>query len=166
MNLFQLFKASLHSPKKIAAFRLIPIGKVMQYVFIYIFLLTIIAFIQFVNGLSIQQANMEDFLDYFHDIQWLLYPFSFIFLFVLNTLFTFVRISIIAYIGVILLTLFKRKGEYRHMWRSVLFASTISMLISLVVSFLNCSSVYIQLVNYLLTFIYLFLACKYYPIKR
>ena len=70
MNLFQLFKASLHSPKKIATFRLIPIGKVMQYIFIYIFLLTTIAFVQFINGISIQQSNMEGLLEYFQDIQW------------------------------------------------------------------------------------------------
>ncbi|ALC84958.1 4-hydroxy-3-methylbut-2-en-1-yl diphosphate synthase [Bacillus sp. FJAT-22090] len=166
MNLLQLFKASLHSPKKIAAFRLIPIGKVMQYIFIYILLITSISFVQFINGISIQQANMEGLLEYFQEIQWLLYPFSFIFLFVLNTLLIFVRISIFAYVGVIILSLLKRKGEYRHLWRSTLFASTIPMLISVVVAFFNISTGYIQFFIYFVTLVYLFLACKYYPIKR
>lgn len=166
MNLLQLFKASLHSPKKIAAFRLIPIGKVMQYIFIYILIITSISFVQFINGISIQQANMEGLLEYFQEIQWLLYPFSFIFLFVLNTLLIFVRISIFAYVGVIILSLLKRKGEYRHLWRSTLFASTIPMLISVVVAFFNTSTGYIQFFIYFVTFVYLFLACKYYPIKR
>lgn len=166
MNLFQLFKASLHSPKKIAAFRLISIGKVMQYIFIYILLITTIAFVQFISGLSVQQTNMEGLLEYFQDIQWLIYPFAFVFLFVLNTIFTFIRISIFAYIGVIILSLLKRKGEYRHMWRSALFSSTVPMLMSLVVAIVNWESGYIQLVLYGLTLIYLFLACKYYPIKR
>lgn len=166
MNLLQLFKASLHSPKKIAAFRLIPIGKVMQYIFIYILLITSISFVQFINGISIQQANMEGLLEYFQEIQWLLYPFSFIFLFVLNTLLIFVRISIFAYVGVIILSLLKRKGEYRHLWRSTLFASTIPMLISVLVAFFNISTGYIQFFIYFVTLVYLFLACKYYPIKR
>lgn len=166
MNLLQLFKASLHSPKKIAAFRLIPIGKVMQYIFIYILVITSISFVQFINGISIQQANMEGLLEYFQEIQWLLYPFSFIFLFVLNTLLIFVRISIFAYVGVIILSLLKRKGEYRHLWRSTLFASTIPMLISVVVAFFNISTGYIQFFIYFVTLVYLFLACKYYPIKR
>ncbi|MFB5087893.1 DUF1189 family protein [Psychrobacillus sp. PGGUH221] len=166
MNLLQLFKASLHSPKKIAAFRLIPIGKVMQYIFIYILVITSISFVQFINGISIQQANMEGLLEYFQEIQWLLYPFSFIFLFVLNTLLIFVRISIFAYVGVIILSLLKRKGEYRHLWRSTLFASTIPMLISVVVAFFNISTGYIQFFIYFVTFVYLFLACKHYPIKR
>ncbi|KQL34227.1 DUF1189 family protein [Psychrobacillus sp. FJAT-21963] len=166
MNLLQLFKASLHSPKKIAAFRLIPIGKVMQYIFIYILIITSISFVQFMNGISVQQANMEGLLEYFQEIQWLLYPFSFIFLFVLNTLLIFVRISIFAYVGVIILSLLKRKGEYRHLWRSTLFASTIPMLISVVVAFFNISTGYIQFCIYFVTLVYLFLACKYYPIKR
>ncbi|MDF2066320.1 DUF1189 family protein [Bacillus sp. Cr_A10] len=166
MNLLQLFKASLHSPKKIAAFRLIPIGKVMQYIFIYILIITSISFVQFINGISVQQANMEGLLEYFQEIQWLLYPFSFIFLFVLNTLLIFVRISIFAYLGVIILSLLKRKGEYRHLWRSTLFASTIPMLISVVVAFFNISTGYIQFFIYFVTLVYLFLACKYYPIKR
>ncbi|MEI4770892.1 DUF1189 family protein [Psychrobacillus sp. FJAT-51614] len=166
MNLFQLFKASLLSPKKIAAFRLIPIGKVMQYIFIYILIITSISFVQFINGMSVQQANMEGLLEYFQEIRWLLYPFSFVFLFVLNTLLIFVRISILAYVGVIILSLLKRKGEYRHLWRSTLFASTIPMLLSIVVALFNISNGYIQLVIYVITFIYLFLACKNYPIKR
>lgn len=166
MNLFQLFKASLHSPKKIAAFRLIQIGKVMQYIFIYILLLTIISFVQFTNGLSIQYSNMEDLLEYFQDIQWLLYPFAFVFLFVLNTLFIFVRVSIFAYIGVIILAILKRKGEYKHLWRSALFASTVPMALSIIAACFSWTSYYIEVTIYLVTFLYLFLACKYYPVKR
>lgn len=166
MNLFQLFKASLHSPQKIAAFRLIPIGRVMQFIFTYVLMITIISFVQFINGLSIQQTNMDDILDYFKDIKWLIYPFAFLLLFVLNTLFIFIRISIFAYIGVIMLSILKRKGEYRHMWRSALFASTLSMLISIVSSIFHWTSGYIELTIYFITLVYLLLACKYYPIKR
>ncbi|MFF2754303.1 DUF1189 family protein [Psychrobacillus sp. NPDC058041] len=166
MNLFQLFKASLHSPKKIAAFRLVPIGKTMQYVFTYVLIITIISFVQFINGLSIQQANMEDIIEYFKDIKWLIYPSAFVLLFVLNTLFIFIRISIFAYIGVILLSILKHKGEYRHMWRSALFASTLPMLISIVFSIIHWTNGYIELAIYMITLVYLFLTCKYYPIKR
>ena len=166
MNLFQLFQASLHSPKKIAAFRLIPIGKTMQYIFIYISIITLISFFKFLSGLSIQQANVEDLIEYLQDIKWLIYPFAFVFLFVLNTLLIFVRVSIFAYIGQLLLSLLKRKGEYRHLWRTTLFASTVPMLFSLVVAIFHWSSGYLQLIIYLTTFVYLFLALKYYPIKR
>lgn len=166
MNLFQLFKASLHSPKKIAIFRLISIGKVMQYIFIFIFLLTIISFIQFINGISVQQSSMEGLLEYFEDIQWLLYPFAFVFLFVLNTLFSFIRVSIFAYIGTFILYIMKRRGDYRHLWRTALFASTISMILSLVVAILQLENGYIQLIIYAITFVYLVLACRFYPIKK
>ncbi|QFF99450.1 DUF1189 domain-containing protein [Psychrobacillus glaciei] len=166
MNLFQLFKASLHNPKKIAAFRLVPIGKVMQYIFTYVLIITMISFVQFINGLSVQETNMEELLEYLKDIKWLIYPFSFVLLFVLNTLFIFIRISIFAYIGVIILSILKRKGEYRHMWRTALFASTLPMLVSIVFSIFYWSSGYFELSIYMITLVYLFLASKYYPIKR
>ncbi|MEK5216125.1 DUF1189 family protein [Psychrobacillus sp. FSL H8-0487] len=166
MSLFQLFKSSLYSPKKMAAFRLIPIGKVMQYIFSYIFIMSIISFIYFINGISDQQQSMEGLLEYFAQIQWLLYPFSFIFLFVLNTMLIFVRISIFAYIGSIILLLRKRKGEFRHIWRTTLFASTIPMIISIILAILQVSNNYLQLVIYTLTLIIIFLTTKYYPVKR
>lgn len=166
MNLYQLFKASLHSPKKIAAFRLIPIGKVMQYVFIYIFLMTAISFIGFVNGISEQQQNVEGLIEYFSDIKWLIYPFALVFLFVLNTMLIFVRISIFAYIGTLILFLLKRRGEYRHLWRTTLFASTVPMAVSIFLAIFQWSNDFIQLAIYVITFIYLYLSLKYYPIKR
>ncbi|MEK3981203.1 DUF1189 family protein [Psychrobacillus sp. FSL K6-2836] len=166
MSLFQLFKSSLHSPKKMAAFRLIPIGKVMQYIFSYIFIMSIISFIYFINGISNQQESMEGLLEYFSQIQWLLYPFSFLFLFVLNTLFIFVRISIFAYIGSIILHIRKRKGEFRHIWRTALFASTIPMLLSIIFGILQFSNNYIQLVIYTLSLVIIVLTTKYYPVKR
>lgn len=166
MSLFQLFKSSLHSPKKMAAFRLIPIGKVMQYIFSYIFIMSIISFIYFINGISNQQESMEGLLEYFSQIQWLLYPFSFLFLFVLNTLFIFVRISIFAYIGSIILHIRKRKGEFRHIWRTALFASTIPMLLSIIFGILQFSNNYIQLVIYTLSLVIIILTTKYYPVKR
>jgi hypothetical protein len=166
MNLLQLFKASIHNPKKIAAFRLIPIGKVMQYIFIFIFLLTIISFVQFINGISVQQSSMEGLLEYFEDIQWLLYPFAFVFLFVLNTLFSFIQVSIFAYIGTFILYIMKRRGDYRHLWRTALFASTVSMILSLVVAIIQLEIGYIQITIYAITLVYLVLACRFYPIKK
>ena len=84
----------------------------------------------------------------------------------LNTLFIFVRVSIFAYIGSIILLLMKRKGELRHIWRTTLFASTIPMILSISFAILQFANNYIQLVIYALTFVYFVLATKYYPVKR
>lgn len=138
----------------------------MQYIFIYILIMSIISFVYFINGISDQQQSMEGLLEYFSQIQWLLYPFSFIFLFVLNTLFIFVRISIFAYIGSIILHIRKRKGEYRHIWRTALFASTIPMLLSIIFAILQLSNNYIQLVIYTISLVIIISATKYYPVKR
>ncbi len=45
----QLFIDSLINPKKLAAYRILSIGKVIQYVFILITLVTAFSFGQFIN---------------------------------------------------------------------------------------------------------------------
>ena len=50
MKFHQLFNAAIYEPKKLAAFRLLPIGKVFKYVFIFISLFTLISFIRFIAG--------------------------------------------------------------------------------------------------------------------
>ena len=89
-----------------------------------------------------------------------------LFLFVLNTMFIFVRISIFAYLGTLILLLLKRRGEYRHLWRTTLFASTVPMVISIVIAILQWSNDWIQLGIYAVTFVYLYISLKYYPIKK
>ncbi|WP_411747085.1 DUF1189 family protein, partial [Psychrobacillus psychrotolerans] len=66
----------------------------------------------------------------------------------------------------IILLLRKRKGEFRHIWRTTLFASTIPMIISIILAILQVSNNYLQLVIYTLTLIIIFLTTKYYPVKR
>jgi hypothetical protein len=44
MSVSQLLLASIFNPKKIAAFRLLPIGKVIQYVFFFVIILSLLSF--------------------------------------------------------------------------------------------------------------------------
>ncbi len=50
MKFHQLVKAAIHEPKKLAAFRLLPIGKVFRYVFIFVALFTLLSFIRYIAG--------------------------------------------------------------------------------------------------------------------
>ncbi|MBW9234899.1 DUF1189 domain-containing protein, partial [Leptospira santarosai] len=76
MSLIQLFLASITSPKKIAAFRLLPIGKVLTYVFFSVTILSILSFIQFTTGLKDDTSSIVGLLDYVEDMEWILYPFA------------------------------------------------------------------------------------------
>ncbi|MGK7377781.1 DUF1189 family protein [Planococcus sp. 1R117A] len=162
MNIFQLFKASLMEPKKQAAVRIMTIGKILRYVFALILLMTFVSFIELATGLGDTASDMEGLLDFVQEIQFLLYPFAFIFLFVSTTLYHFVKISLFALIGVALIRLKKRKGEYRHLWRTAALAVTGPTLLSFALSFFGVS-IWITLALSLVTILYLHLATNYYP---
>ncbi|MFP3918811.1 DUF1189 family protein, partial [Lysinibacillus telephonicus] len=126
----QLFIDSLIHPKKLAAYRLLSIGKIIQYVFLLIAVITIFSFIQFITGVSENSVELVGLTEYVKDIQWLLYPFALLLLTITSTFLLFIRISLYALVGIVLLKILKRRGEYRHMWRTASLAITWSTLLT------------------------------------
>lgn len=159
----QLLIDSLVHPKKLAAYRLLSIGKVIQYVFILITVVTIFSFVQFTTGVTTDTFNMSGLTSYIEDIQWLLYPFAFIFLFIVTTVLVFFRISIYALVGLLLLQLMKRRGEYRHIWRTCAFAITWSTLLSILFTFIAMSSTVETILSMIITFLVMIPAITKYP---
>lgn len=159
----QLFIDSLIHPKKLAAYRLLSIGKTIQYVFILVAIITIFSFIQFITDVSETSYNIQGLTEYINDIQWLLYPFAFILLTLTTTILLYVRISIFAFVGVVLLKIMQRRGEYRHMWRTAALAITWATLLSIPFTLLNFSSIFSTLIGIVITITLLILATTKYP---
>ncbi|MCP1145278.1 DUF1189 family protein [Lysinibacillus endophyticus] len=159
----QLFIDSLLHPKKLAAYRLLSIGKTIQYVFLLIALVTIFSFIQFLTGVSTISYSIEGLTEYIEDIQWLLYPFAILFLILTTTVLLFGRISIYAFVGVVILKLTNRRGEYRHMWRTAALANTWSTLLSIIFTTLQFTGTIPTLIGIVITVILLFIASTKYP---
>ncbi|MFC7684685.1 DUF1189 family protein [Ureibacillus sp. GCM10028918] len=159
----QLIMDSLVHPKKLAAYRLLTIGKTIQYVFILIAVETIYSFFQFLTGVTETSYNFTGLTEYVKDIQWLLYPFAFALLTLTTTILVFIRVSIYAFVGVILLKIMHRRGEYRHMWRTAALAITWSTLITVLFSILNISSIVSSVLGIIITMILLILASTKYP---
>ena len=136
----QLFIDSLIHPKKLAAYRLLTIGKTIQYVFLLITVVAIYSFVQFLSGVSETSFNTQGLTEYVEDIQWLLYPFAFVSSILTSTIVIFIKISIYAFAGVILLKIMHRRGEYRHMWRTAALAITWSTLLTVLFSIGGLSS--------------------------
>lgn len=151
-------------PKKQAAVRILSIGKMMRFVFLFILLLTIAAFIEFVIGLNSVSGDLEGLLVYIEEIEWLLYPLAFILLFVSTTLYHFIKISLFAWVGMAILNARKRRGEYRHLWRTAALGVTFPTILSFTAGFFT-ESEWVPLLISLLTLVYLYLAIKYYPKK-
>ena len=97
------------------------------------------------------------------DIQWLLYPFAFILQFAISTVVLFIQISLYAYIGLITLRVFKRRGEYRQIWRTTALAITRSTLLSILSSFLPVTQTFINVIGIIITLTLLVIASTKYP---
>ena len=165
MSLMQIFLASINHPKKIAAFRLLPIGKVLQYVFIFVAILSLQSFVHFSTGFKQDSATTTGLLEYIDNMQWILYPFAFIIQFIMSTLLLFVRISLMAFVGLLILKLYKRRGDYRHVWRSTAIAYTVPTLISIILLYVGFSEGWITSITTIGCLIYLIFVLKYYPKK-
>lgn len=159
----QLFIDSLIHPKKLAAYRLLTIGKTIQYVFLLIAVISIFSFSQFLSGVSESIYNIEGLTEYVEDIQWLLYPFAFILQTIMTTILLFVKISIYAFIGVVLLKLMSRRGEYRHMWRTAALAITWGTLLTILFSIIQLSNSLSTLIEAIITIFILALSSIKYP---
>jgi len=162
VNLYQMFKASLMEPKKQAAVRILTIGKIMRFVFMIVLLMTIVSFAELALGLGEVTSGVRGLMQYIEEIAWLLYPFAFVFLFVTTTLYHFVKISLFAFVALGILNLRKRRGEYRHVWRTAALSVTLPTLLSYALSFLTLN-VWVTAATSLLTVVYLYLAIGYYP---
>lgn len=159
----KLFFDSLFHPKKLAAYRILPIGKIIQYVFLLITLLTVFSFINFVTGISDNEYNLEGLTSFVKDIQWLLYPFAFIFQYIMNTIILFVFISLLAYVGLFVIHISKRRGEYRHIWRTASLAITWSIILTIVCSYMSFSKIIEWFIVAILPIVYITIASLKYP---
>lgn len=162
MRMFQLLKASLAEPKKQAAARILPVGKILQFVFLFIAFLTILSFFELLRDLDEAALGMDGLTDYTSDIGWLLYPFGLIMLFVTTTVYHFTGISIFALVGLGFLAIRKKKGEYRHMWRTAALAATGPTLLATVLSILSVSF-WILAATMALTLVLLWIDAGWYP---
>lgn len=159
----QLFIDSLIHPKKLAAYRLLPIGKVIQYTFLLITLVTVFSFGRFTTGVNIENFDLSGLSAYIEEIKWLLYPVTFLMLFVFTTMLIFAQIALYALAGLFFLKIMKRRGEYRHVWRTTTFAITWTTILSLLAVYVPISATKISIFSLLLTLTLLIISFTNYP---
>ncbi len=162
MTLFQLFIASFWEPKKRAAVRIMPIGRILRYVFLFVGLLSVVSFVEFTLGIGSDTSDLDGLIQFIEEIEWLLYPFAFVFLFVSTTLYQFIKISLFALFGIGFLKMLKRRGEYRHMWRTAALAVTLPTIAAYFLSFWT-TSLWISLFTGIWTLYLLYSAARFYP---
>lgn len=163
MKYHQIFTASLYEFKKMAAFRLLPVRKVFTYVFFFIFLFTMISFTRFILGDDVLFDASSDLQEYSENIGGLIYFIAFTLQLVISTFYIFIRVSLFAYIGSLLLKLLKKRGQYLHIWRTSAIAMTVPILLTIVLDFFPELKTSGLIISSIIHFLYILLAIKYYP---
>lgn len=158
----QLFIDSLLYPKKLAAYRILSIGKVIQYTFLLITLLTIFSFGQFIAGdpSTFFSGELAEFAE---GLQFLIYIIGAIFLFSMNTAVIFAKVSIYAYVGTLFAKAMKRRAQYRQLWRTTAFAITWEVMLSMILPLLSVPSKISIIITSAITLTIVFIALTKYP---
>ena len=159
----QLFIMSLTSPKKLGAVRFMPIGKVLQYAFLLVTILTVFSFARFTTGVTDSTLDMSGLMEYVEDIRFLLYPVAFILLFIVNTLLLFARISLYALVGTLFMHSMQRRGEYRNVWHTATFAITWATLLSIAFEFVPIPAIITTSIAIFITMLFIFIGLTKYP---
>jgi hypothetical protein len=162
----QLMIHSLIHPKKLAAFRILPIGKVIQYTFLLVAIMTAFSFGQFVqNGISSIQLY-EEIQDYAEDLEWLIYFISVVLSFIMNTLLLYAKISAYAFVGLLVGKSMNRKLEYRHIWRTAAFAITWEVFLSILFTSISLNNIVSTIVVMFITIGIIIISLTKYPIIK
>ncbi|MER2192064.1 MAG: DUF1189 family protein [Solibacillus sp.] len=162
----QLLTDSLLHPKRLAAYRILSIGKVIQYAFLLILLLTCFSLGQFTTNGQANIFSYDEITDYAADLQFLVYPIAVVFLFIMNALILFTKISIYAYAGYLLTKSMKRRGEYRQLWRTTTFAITWETILTIAFTLFPLPNLFTTLMSIFITMLIVILALTKYPIQK
>ena len=162
----QLLIDSLTNPKKLGAYRILSIGKVMQYAFLMIALITAFSFGQFLSTGTDAIFGYTEIEQYIESIEWLVYPIAIIVLFVMNTLIYFIKVSIFALAGQFLIKPMKRRGEYRQVWRTAVFACTWTTILTMIGNLFPLPPTFMTLISIFITMLFIIFALTKYPIAK
>lgn len=162
----QLLIDSLTNPKKLGTYRILSIGKVMQYAFLMIAVTTAFSFGQFITTGTDNIFGYTEIAHYIESIRWLVYPIAIIFLFVMNTLIYFVKVSLYALVGQFFIKPMKRRGEYRQVWRTAVFACTWTTVLTMFSNLFPISPTIMTLISIFITMLFIILALTKYPIAK
>jgi len=153
---------SLLYPKKLAAYRILSIGKVIQYTFLLITLITAFSFGQFIAGNPSTYFSGE-LASFAQDLQFLIYIIGAVFLFAMNTAVIFAKVSIYAYVGLLFSKVMKRRAEYRQLWRTTAFAITWEVLLSIILPVFSLPAAVPLIIMGAVTLSFVFVALTKFP---
>lgn len=93
----------------------------------------------------------------------LLYPAAFVLQFLISTFYFYIKASVFALAGMGIIRIRKRRGEYRHLWRTSAIAMTVPTLLLLANDLSGGFIPYATVGSWVIALVYIWLAAGYYP---
>ncbi|OCS90639.1 DUF1189 family protein [Caryophanon latum] len=163
----RLLQESLISPKTLARHRLLSIGVVMRYIFSWIAIITAASFAHFAFGFTENNAlqSIKDMMTA-SGMQWIVYPFAALFLFVSNTLLIMSHISLLSAVTMFIMRPFPFRIQYRQIWRTTALAMTIHYIAYSIAPFIQDASSIVYIGAFIITLGYSLRAAMHFPPAR
>lgn len=160
---WRIFKSSLYDFKKIANGRMLPIGKTFTYVFLFVFIFTLISFSRFIFGDAELFEMSPELQEQSEKIGVLIYPIAFGLQLVISVFYIFIRISLFAYIGTLIMKWMKKRGQYLQVWGTTAIAMTVPFMLTIVLEFFPDWKAIGLVITSIIHLVYIVLALNYYP---
>jgi Protein of unknown function (DUF1189) len=118
------------------------------------------------EGLTLTKEDFIDIVDTVDGMKGIIIPVISIFMFLVSSAVSFIEVSILAWIGLLLKNLAGRSISYRHLWRMAAYSVTLPTVFFTIMSALNTPVPNSFYINWFVEIIILFLAIKEIPNEK
>ncbi|MFB3165917.1 DUF1189 domain-containing protein [Neobacillus sp. 179-C4.2 HS] len=115
------------------------------------------------EGLTLTKEDFIDIVDTVDGMKGIIIPVISIFMFLVSSAVSFIEVSILAWIGLLLKNLAGRSISYRHLWRMAAYSVTLPTVFFTIMSALNTPVPNSFYINWFVEILILFLAIKEIP---
>ncbi|MHC0035898.1 DUF1189 domain-containing protein [Pseudoneobacillus sp. C159] len=118
------------------------------------------------QGMKMTSQDVVDFIEKSKGLKAIFIPIMIIIIYIFSSGAKFIEVSVLALIGMLLASTFKRHLQYRHTWRIAAYCVTLSTLFFTVMALLKTTVPNGFLINWTVSIIMLILAIKEIPMKK
>ena len=116
-----------------------------------------------VEGLTINKGKVIDFINGISGMKWIIIPIGALFIYLLASAGSFIKVTVLALIGLLLKNLLGRKLNYRQLWRMAAYSNTLPILFFTIMAAINTPVPSSFMINWFVVIIVLSLAINEIP---
>ncbi|MEH7074058.1 DUF1189 domain-containing protein [Neobacillus drentensis] len=116
-----------------------------------------------VEGVTIDKGKAVEFINGISGMKWIIIPVAALFIYLLASAGSFIKVTVLALIGLLLKNLLGRKLNYRQLWRMAAYSNTLPVMFFTIMSAINTTVPSSFMINWFVLIIVLSLAINEIP---